>query len=52
LRPVRRSRFRTNSRGGSIDEGDLRDRLCKKFAAELEKRTKGAVTAQVYPIPR
>jgi TRAP-type transport system periplasmic protein len=35
--------------GGTIDEGDFRDRLCRKFAAELEKRTGGAVTAQVYP---
>jgi TRAP-type C4-dicarboxylate transport system substrate-binding protein len=35
--------------GGTIDEGDFRDRLCKKFAAEVEKRTNGAVTAQVYP---
>ena len=35
--------------GGTIDEGDFRDRLCKKFAVELEKRTNGAVMAQVYP---
>jgi TRAP-type transport system periplasmic protein len=35
--------------GGTIDEGDFRDRLCRRFAAELEKRTSGAVTAQVYP---
>src|SRR5215469_7043436 len=35
--------------GGTIDEGDFRDRLCRKFAAELEKRTDGAVMAQVYP---
>src|SRR6202163_4018373 len=35
--------------GGTIDEGDFRDRLCRKFAAELEKRTNGAVAAQVYP---
>jgi TRAP-type C4-dicarboxylate transport system substrate-binding protein len=35
--------------GGTIDEGDFRDRLCRKFAAELEKRTNGAVTAQIYP---
>lgn len=35
--------------GGTIDEGDFRDRLCRKFAAELEKRTNGAVIAQVYP---
>src|SRR5438128_6769666 len=35
--------------GGTIDEGDFRDRLCRKFAAELEKRTGGALAAQVYP---
>jgi TRAP-type C4-dicarboxylate transport system substrate-binding protein len=35
--------------GGTIDEGDFRDRLCRKFAAELEKRTGGAVASQVYP---
>src|SRR5215475_5869248 len=34
--------------GGTIDEGDFRDRLCRRFAVELEKRTDGAVTAQVY----
>jgi TRAP-type C4-dicarboxylate transport system substrate-binding protein len=35
--------------GGTIDEGDFRDRLCLKFAAEVEKRTNGALSAQVYP---
>jgi TRAP-type C4-dicarboxylate transport system substrate-binding protein len=35
--------------GGTIDEGDFRDRICLKFAAELEKRTGGAIAAQVYP---
>src|SRR5258708_32895660 len=35
--------------GGTIDEGDFRDRICLKFAAELEKRTNGAIGAQVYP---
>src|SRR5256714_14181977 len=35
--------------GGTIDEGDFRDRLCRKFAAELEKRTNGAIAVQVYP---
>src|SRR5947207_3005143 len=35
--------------GGTIDEGDFRDRLCRRFAAELEKRTNGAIAAQVYP---
>src|SRR5712692_10944027 len=35
--------------GGSINEGDFRDRLCRKFAAELEQRTNGEIAAQVYP---
>src|ERR1700704_6852871 len=35
--------------GGTIDEGDFRDRLCRKFGAELEKRSGGAVVAQIYP---
>jgi TRAP-type C4-dicarboxylate transport system substrate-binding protein len=35
--------------GGTIDEGDFRDRLCRKFAAELEKRTNGALVGQIYP---
>jgi len=34
--------------GGTIDEGDFRDRLCRKFAVELEKRTNGEIGAQVY----
>ncbi len=35
--------------GGTMSEGDFRDRLCRMFAAEIEKRTKGALTATVYP---
>ncbi|WP_298254189.1 TRAP transporter substrate-binding protein DctP [Bradyrhizobium sp.] len=35
--------------GGTIDTGDFRDRLCRKFAAELAKRTGGEITADVYP---
>jgi TRAP-type C4-dicarboxylate transport system substrate-binding protein len=35
--------------GGTIDDGDFRDRLCRKFAAEVEKRTKGALKGTVYP---
>jgi TRAP-type C4-dicarboxylate transport system substrate-binding protein len=31
------------------NEGDFRDRLCRRFAAEVEKRTGGALKAQVYP---
>ena len=35
--------------GGTINEGDFRDRLCLTFAAELEKRTGGELGGQVYP---
>ena len=35
--------------GGTLTDGDFRDRLCRQFAAELEKRTGGEVGAQVYP---
>ena len=34
--------------GGTITEGDFRDRLCRKFADEVEKRTKGALKGTVY----
>jgi len=34
---------------GSLTEGDFRDRLCRKFAAEVEKRTAGALKTSVYP---
>lgn len=34
--------------GGTIDEGDFRDRLCRKFAVEVEKRTNGALKFQIY----
>jgi TRAP-type C4-dicarboxylate transport system substrate-binding protein len=35
--------------GGTIDQGDFRDRLCRRFGAELTKRTSGALEVQVYP---
>src|SRR6201991_1888267 len=35
--------------GGYIDTGDFRDRLCRKFGAELAKRTGGEITADIYP---
>ena len=35
--------------GGTLTEGDFRDRLCRKFAAEVEKRSNGALKAAVYP---
>ena len=34
---------------GTLTEGDFRDRLCRKFAVEVEKRTGGALKASVYP---
>lgn len=35
--------------GGTIDKGDFRDRLCRKFAEEISKRSGGELTADVYP---
>lgn len=35
--------------GSSGDQGDFRDRMCRRFGQELEKRTDGAVTVEVYP---
>jgi TRAP-type C4-dicarboxylate transport system substrate-binding protein len=35
--------------GGTLTEGDFRDRLCRKFAAEIERRSGGALKASVYP---
>lgn len=35
--------------GGTIDSGDFRDRLVRKFAAEVEKRTSGALKFDIYP---
>lgn len=35
--------------GGTADTGDFRDRLCRKFAAEVEKRTNGALKFDIYP---
>src|SRR5712671_3151235 len=33
----------------SMDQGDFRDRLCKKFGADVEKRTNGTLKFEVYP---
>jgi TRAP-type C4-dicarboxylate transport system substrate-binding protein len=35
--------------GGSIDKGDFRDRLCRKFAEEISKRSGGELVGEVYP---
>jgi TRAP-type C4-dicarboxylate transport system substrate-binding protein len=35
--------------GGSVAEGDFRDRLCRMFATEVEKRTKSSLKFSIYP---
>ena len=35
--------------GGTIDPGDFRDRLVRKFAQDVEKRTNGALKFDIYP---
>ena len=35
--------------GGTVDSGDFRDRLTRKFAAEVEKRTGGTLKFEIYP---
>ena len=35
--------------GGTIDKGDFRDRLTRKFALEVEKKTKGELKFEIYP---
>ncbi len=34
--------------GGTIDQGDFRDRLCRRFAQEVEKQTNGSLKFEVY----
>jgi TRAP-type C4-dicarboxylate transport system substrate-binding protein len=35
--------------GGSIAEGDFRDRLCRMFAADVERRTRGGLKFTIHP---
>ncbi len=35
--------------GGTIQVGDFRDRLVRNFAAEVEKRSNGAMKFEIYP---
>ena len=35
--------------GGTITEGDFRDRLVRRFAAEVEKKTNGGLKFDIYP---
>jgi TRAP-type transport system periplasmic protein len=38
--------------GGTLEEGDFRDRLCRRFAAELENAPKGRWSGRSIPTPR
>jgi TRAP-type transport system periplasmic protein len=35
--------------GGSVQEGDFRDRLARRFADEVTKRTNGELAFEIYP---
>jgi TRAP-type C4-dicarboxylate transport system substrate-binding protein len=35
--------------GGTLEQGDFRDRLARKFAAEVTKRTNGELAFEIYP---
>ena len=35
--------------GGTIEQGDFRDRLARRFAAEVQKRTSGELGFEIYP---
>jgi len=35
--------------GGTLEQGDFRDRLVRRFAAEVQKRTNGELGFEIYP---
>src|SRR4051794_8862181 len=35
--------------GGTLEQGDFRDRLCRRFAQEVGQKTNGAVKFDIYP---
>ncbi len=35
--------------GGTLEQGDFRDRLVRRFAAEVQARTNGELTFEIYP---
>ena len=35
--------------GGTLEQGDFRDRLVRRFAAEVQKRTEGELGFEIYP---
>jgi TRAP-type C4-dicarboxylate transport system substrate-binding protein len=47
--PARTLKISHQFQGGAIDQGDFRDRLCRKFAAAVEQRTGGELKFEIYP---
>ncbi len=35
--------------GGTLEQGDFRDQLARRFAAEVQKRTNGELAFEIYP---
>ncbi len=35
--------------GGTVDQGDFRDRLVRRFAAQVQEKTGGSLTFEIYP---
>ena len=35
--------------GGTLEQGDFRDRMCRRFAAEVGRRTNGELGFEIYP---
>ncbi|HEY0293487.1 MAG TPA: C4-dicarboxylate ABC transporter, partial [Hansschlegelia sp.] len=35
--------------GGTIDQGDFRDRMSRKFAEAMKSKTNGEIEVQIYP---
>ncbi|MGI4940239.1 MAG: TRAP transporter substrate-binding protein DctP [Janthinobacterium lividum] len=35
--------------GGTLEQGDFRDRLARRFAAEVQQRTNGGLAFEIYP---
>jgi len=38
-----------SSPGGTVEQGDFRDRLVRRFAAAVQERTGGELTFEIYP---
>ncbi len=47
--PARTLKIAHEFPGGAVDQGDFRDRLCRKFAAVVEQRTGGELKFEIHP---